>query len=74
MLVAIITNEFQKVQDNADLEWKFVHAEVIWETITVPLVPSPLNIPYHLAMAGASLTLFCRNRKVRRLSTIILLN
>ncbi|XP_062514368.1 short transient receptor potential channel 7-like [Corticium candelabrum] len=59
MLVAMITNIFDKVQDNADLEWKFTQAEVIWETVTVPSVQPPFNIPYYVAMTLGYLITLC---------------
>uniref|UniRef100_A0A4W5MGA4 Transient receptor potential cation channel subfamily C member 2a n=1 Tax=Hucho hucho TaxID=62062 RepID=A0A4W5MGA4_9TELE len=57
MLIAMITNSFQKIEDDADVEWKFARSKLYLSyfregsTIPVPfnLVPSPKALFYLLS-------------------------
>eukprot|EP00118_Oscarella_pearsei_P023981 m.294767 g.294767 ORF g.294767 m.294767 type:complete len:999 (+) comp40755_c0_seq55:585-3581(+) len=44
MLIALISNVFQKIQDNADVEWKFARACMINDIIKSPPTPIPINL------------------------------
>eukprot|EP00043_Microstomoeca_roanoka_P019864 m.231087 g.231087 ORF g.231087 m.231087 type:complete len:773 (+) comp17063_c5_seq1:303-2621(+) len=44
LLIAIITNTYQRIVDNSDVVWKFARARLIREFQTYPAVPAPLNI------------------------------
>eukprot|EP00118_Oscarella_pearsei_P017846 m.179580 g.179580 ORF g.179580 m.179580 type:complete len:202 (+) comp39223_c1_seq1:2390-2995(+) len=44
LLIAIITNTFQNVEDNADAEWKFARARVIRDVQMSPVIPPPINV------------------------------
>uniref|UniRef100_A0A672JSI0 Short transient receptor potential channel 2-like n=1 Tax=Salarias fasciatus TaxID=181472 RepID=A0A672JSI0_SALFA len=56
MLIAMITNSFQKIQDDADVEWKFARSKLYLsyfrEGLTMPvpfnIIPSPKAIFYIL--------------------------
>jgi transient receptor potential cation channel subfamily C protein 2 len=49
LLIALISNSFQKIQDNADIEWKYARAWIIRDIIEAPLVPIPVNLIHPLA-------------------------
>eukprot|EP00118_Oscarella_pearsei_P007422 m.36347 g.36347 ORF g.36347 m.36347 type:complete len:1116 (+) comp32242_c0_seq1:411-3758(+) len=56
MLIALISNSFQRVEDNADLEWKFSRAKIVRDMACNPTVPVPLNLlslPCQIIFHGA---------------------
>ncbi|XP_065838952.1 short transient receptor potential channel 4-like isoform X2 [Oscarella lobularis] len=50
MLIALISNAFQRVQDNADIEWKFARAVIIHDITKSPPIPIPINILHLIAL------------------------
>ncbi|KPP61079.1 transient receptor potential cation channel subfamily c member 2a-like, partial [Scleropages formosus] len=56
MLIAMITNSFQKIEDDADVEWKFARSKLYLsyfrEGLTMPvpfnIIPSPKSLVYLL--------------------------
>ncbi|XP_015196659.1 transient receptor potential cation channel subfamily C member 2b [Lepisosteus oculatus] len=56
MLIAMITNSFQKIEDDADVEWKFARSKLYLsyfrEGLTIPvpfnIIPSPKSLFYLL--------------------------
>ncbi|XP_024118593.2 short transient receptor potential channel 2 homolog [Oryzias melastigma] len=56
MLIAMITNSFQKIEDDADVEWKFARSKLYLsyfrEGLTMPvpfnIIPSPKAVFYIL--------------------------
>uniref|UniRef100_A0A7N8YEM9 Short transient receptor potential channel 2-like n=1 Tax=Mastacembelus armatus TaxID=205130 RepID=A0A7N8YEM9_9TELE len=59
MLIAMITNSFQKIEDDADVEWKFARSKLYLsyfrEGLTMPvpfnIIPSPKAVFYTLSVA-----------------------
>nr|XP_032833606.1 short transient receptor potential channel 2 [Petromyzon marinus] len=66
MLIAMITSSFERIEDDADVEWKFARSRLYLsyfrEGLTLPvpfnLIPSPKSV-YYAIMRTAGL-LFCR--------------
>ncbi|XP_065839479.1 short transient receptor potential channel 4-like isoform X4 [Oscarella lobularis] len=56
MLIALISNAFQRVQDNADIEWKFARAVIVHDIMKSPPVPIPFNIIHLMALFASSLS------------------
>ncbi|EGD79507.1 hypothetical protein PTSG_10078 [Salpingoeca rosetta] len=44
LLIAIITNTYQRIVDNSDVVWCFARARLIREFQSYPAVPAPLNL------------------------------
>jgi ankyrin repeat protein len=59
MLIALISNSFQNVQDNADIEWKFARAVIIHEIKKSPPIPVPVNLIHVFAKLASYLC--CRH-------------
>ncbi|KAM6960530.1 short transient receptor potential channel 2 [Aplochiton taeniatus] len=70
MLIAMITNSFQKIEDDADVEWKFARSKLYLSyfregsTIPVPfnVIPSPKSLFYLLRRIFCG----CGKKKVQR--------
>lgn len=43
LLIAMFSNTFQRVQDNADEIWKYQRYWLVYEYVDTPLFPPPLN-------------------------------
>lgn len=43
LLIAMFSNTFQRVQDNADEIWKYQRYWLVYEYVNTPLFPPPLN-------------------------------
>uniref|UniRef100_A0A8C3FA58 Transient receptor ion channel domain-containing protein n=1 Tax=Chrysemys picta bellii TaxID=8478 RepID=A0A8C3FA58_CHRPI len=60
MLIAMITNSFQKIEDDADVEWKFARSKLYLsyfrEGLTLPVpfnvIPTPKSLFYSVSRAG----------------------
>lgn len=48
ILIAMFSNTFEDIQKDANLIWKNQRYDLLCEYISFPLLPPPLNIPYHL--------------------------
>ncbi|XP_062507376.1 transient receptor potential cation channel subfamily M member 2-like [Corticium candelabrum] len=62
LLVAMVTNAFQKVQDHSDVEWKFARATLLFEVRTSPIFVPPFNIFYYAAVLVAQCLTCCSRR------------
>eukprot|EP00118_Oscarella_pearsei_P007908 m.39743 g.39743 ORF g.39743 m.39743 type:complete len:1080 (+) comp32802_c0_seq4:54-3293(+) len=48
MLIALISNEFQRVQDNSHAEFLHSRAETILEAVSAPVIPVPFNLLHYV--------------------------
>ncbi|XP_062507050.1 transient-receptor-potential-like protein [Corticium candelabrum] len=69
LLVAIVTNAFQKVQDHADVEWKFARAALLFEIMNSPIFVPPFNLQYYVVLLIARCVTPCLRRHEGELET-----
>ncbi|XP_070576761.1 short transient receptor potential channel 6-like isoform X2 [Ptychodera flava] len=44
LCIAMMSDTFTKIQDNIDIEWKFVKSRIMMDFISGPVLPSPFNV------------------------------
>ncbi|XP_070576762.1 short transient receptor potential channel 6-like [Ptychodera flava] len=44
LCIAMMSDTFTKIQDNVDIEWKFVKSKIIMDFISGPVLSSPFNV------------------------------
>ncbi|XP_008515837.2 protein XNDC1N isoform X2 [Equus przewalskii] len=74
MLIAMITNSFQKIEDDADVEWKFARSKLYLsyfrEGLTLPvpfnILPSPKAIFYLLRRTFQFICCYCSDCKTKK--------